>query len=360
MKKTLLLTTALIGTLSILGTAQAEMKIGGGVKTAWKSYDVNTAGSRTLSGFSQERQIDFSTSGTLNNGLAYAAGFSMEQDGSQAGFDGGEGNYVNVTSGNTTIELGNDHILNGDYNIVPRAGNALNEEIDKKLSYGQGIGTIKESMGLGIVQKFDGGLLAVNFVPKVSQSKLSQLTTTAANTFTVTTVDTAIKTGTDDTQVSSDVGKSGYELMFAGGLGVSGLNVALNYASANFDGTNNKQINDLKTMGYGFSYKTGSFAFGAEKVNVEQFAGTEKDMTEIGLTFKMSDNATVGIGQTKTSQETIATGAAVGQDEKINYLQVGYNLGAIGTQLSYIDGENMANSANVDSKTLVLKVNTKF
>jgi hypothetical protein len=83
-------------------------------------------------------------------------------------------------------------------------------------------------------------------------------------------------------------------------------------------------------------------------------------MTEIGLTFKMSDNATVGIGQTKTSQETIATGAAVGQDEKINYLQVGYNLGAIGTQLSYIDGENMANSANVDSKTLVLKVNTKF
>ena len=44
MKKTLLLTSALISTISILGTAQAEIKFGAGVKTAWKSYDVNTAG----------------------------------------------------------------------------------------------------------------------------------------------------------------------------------------------------------------------------------------------------------------------------------------------------------------------------
>ena len=273
MKKTLLLTSALISTISILGTAQAEIKFGAGVKTAWKSYDVSTAGSPTTSGFSQERQIDLSTSGTLNNGLAYSAGFSLEQDGGETGFDGSEGNWVNVTTGNTTLELGNDHILNGDYAIVPRAGAPLNEEIGGKTNFGQGAGTIKESMGLGVIQKFTGGTVALNFVPKVSKA----VTTTKLGeaTYTLTTADTAIKAQTSDTTVSSDVGKSGYELMFAGSLGVPGLNVALNYASADFDGTNSKHtgLNDLKTKRFGASYKFGSFSIFAEKTDVEQFNG---------------------------------------------------------------------------------------
>jgi len=360
MKKTLLLTSALISTISILGTAQAEIKFGAGVKTAWKSYDVNTAGSPTQSGFSQERQIDLSTSGTLNNGLAYSAGFSLEQDGGQAGFDGSEGNWVNVTTGNTTLELGNDHILNGDYGIVPRAGAPMNEEIGGKTNFSQSAGTIKESMGLGVIQKFTGGTVALNFVPKVSKAVTSVKTVTADSTFTSTTVDTSIKAETGDTDVASDVGKSGYELMFAGGLGVPGLNVALNYVSADFDKTNSLQINDLKAKSIGASYKFGSFAIGAEKAEVENFSGKELDMTEIGLTYKISDNASIGVGQTKTEETTMSTGVRIGQEEKINYLQVGYNLGAIGTQLSYIDAQNIDGVANTDADAIVIKVNTKF
>jgi hypothetical protein len=360
MKKTLLLTTALIGTLSVLNSAQAELKIGAHVKTAWKSMEGTSSGAPTTSGFSQERQIDLSTSGTLSNGMKYAAGFSLEQDGSQASFDGSEGNYVNVSFGNTTVELGNDHILNGDYNIVPRAGNALNEEIDGKLDYGQNVGTIKESMGLGVVQKMDGiGTLAVNFVPKVSQKS----TTVKADSASTTSTDASVKAGTDDTKVAGDIGKPGYELMFAGDLGVKGLNVALNYVSASFDGTNNNaagaHTKDQKVVGYGLSYTTGAVSFGAEKVNAELFAGDEKDMLEVGVVFKASDSVSIGVGRTKT-EYTAVGGTKDPDEETINYLQVGYNLGAIGTQFSYISGSDMKHAAGVDQKAYVFKVNTKF
>jgi hypothetical protein len=363
MKKTLLLTTALIGTLSVLNSAQAEVKIGAHVKTAWKSMENTTATGANLSGFSQERQIDVSTSGTLNNGLKYAAGFSLEQDGGQTGFDGSEGNYVNVSFGNTTLELGNDHILNGDYNIVPRAGNALNEEIDGKLDYGQNVGTIKESMGLGVVQKIDNmGTLAVNFVPKVSKASYafgSPTSNSADYSVVSSSTDTAVKAETSDTAVSGDVGKSGYELMFAGDLGMKGLNVALNYVAANFDGTNGLQTKDQKVVGFGMSYTAGPVAVGFEKVNAELFAGDEKDMLEIGAVYKIADNASIGVGRTKT-EYTATTGVKDPDEETINYLQVGYNLGAIGTQFSYISGSNMKHDSTVSQKAYVFKVNTKF
>jgi hypothetical protein len=334
MKKTLLLTTALIGTLSILGTAQAEMKIGGGVKTAWKSAESVTATGPATSGFSQERQIDFSSSGTLNNGMKYAAGFSMEQDGGQAGFDGGEGNYVNVTSGSTTVELGNDHApLNGDFNIVPRAGNAMNEEIGSLsgLQYNQGTGTIKESMGIAVLQKFTGGAVSLNYVPKVGS-----------------------KAETADTTVNATTGANGYEVSYFG-QPVSGLDVFLNYATADKDAA----AKDAKTQSAGVAYSVGSLKFGIEKANNDLNTGAETNTLEYGVVFKMSDNATVGIGHTTTEGKTVA-GADEAAKEKINYLQVGYNLGAIGTQLSYIDADNLGYVATQDSKVLVLKVNTKF
>ena len=350
MKKTLLLTTALIGTLSVLGTANAEIKIGGGVKTAWKSAESITATGPATNGFSQERQIDFSSTGTLNNGLKYAAGFSMEQDGAATGaFDGGEGNFVNVTSGSTTIELGNDHApLNGDYNIVPRAGNAMNEEIGSHgtLKYSQGKGTIKENMGVSVSQKFTGGAITVNFVPKVGIDSLDGSGTNA------------VKANTADTSVAADTGKSAFELSYAG-QPMPGLDLYVNYVDASNKDGSSATNQDAKTTGVGFAYSMGAIKFGVEKVNMDNFNKTETDTLEYGVVFKMSDNATVGIGHTTTEGKTNA-GADEAAKEKINYLQVGYNLGAIGTQLSYIDADNLGYVATRDSKVLVLKVNTKF
>ena len=68
MKKTLLLTTALVGAVSIIGSANVEVKIGAGVKTNYKSFERSSTGSASQSGWSQERQIDLSSTGDLNNG----------------------------------------------------------------------------------------------------------------------------------------------------------------------------------------------------------------------------------------------------------------------------------------------------
>ena len=334
MKKTLLLTTALIGTLSVLGTANAEIKIGGGVKTAWKSAESKTTTGAAESGFSQERQIDFSSSGTLNNGMKYNAGFSMEQDAEDTKFDGGEGNYVSVTSGSTTFELGNDHIaLNSDYNIVPRAGNAINEEIGTYggLLFAQDGGKLKESMGLGVVQEIPTGKVMLNYYPKAQTTAIAQ----------------------GDTKVANDLGTSGYEVAY-GGKPMANLDVFANYRTRGKDGV---ETEDFKGKKAGFAYGLGSAKFGYEYATHET-NGAETKMSEIGVVFKLSDNASMGIGQTKAELKTAA--GVTGLEEKVNYLQIGYNLGAIGTQLSYIDTSDLGGNAAVDPKVLVLKVNTKF
>ena len=344
MKKTLLLTTALIGALSILGSAQAEIKVGGHVKLAYKSME-GFGAARSNSGFSQERQLDFKSEGTLNNGMKYAAGFSLEQDGGETGFDGGETNYVSLISGNTTISVGADSApLNGDFNIVPRAGNAMNEEIgntasagsantiDTKLKFAQDATFTKAPTVISVMQKFDGGAIAIGFAPR-SDDKLNS----------------------GDTQVADHDGKSAHYVAYSV-QPVANLNVYAEYSAQDKNSTN---LQDGKAQSLGFNYTIGSVKIGAERADYEALDKTEKEMTEFGVVMKLSDNATAGIGRTVT-EGTKANGTSEAAKEKVNYLQVGYNLGAIGTQLSYIDADNLGYVATQDAKAVVFKINTKF
>jgi hypothetical protein len=343
MKKTLLLTTALVGAVSIIGSANAEVKIGASVKTNYKSFERSEAGSASQSGWSQERQLDLSSSGDLNNGWKYKAGFSLEQDAGETGFDGSENNYVDFIKGNTTLTIGNDHILNGDYGIVPRVGEPMNDEIssfepndDESIAYAQGLGTIKESMGLGVVQKMDIGTVAVNYVPHSDKDDG--------------------KAQVKDTGVGDNTTKSAYEIMFVGGFGVPGLNTAINYSSTQKDGG---EVNDAELKAFGASYTVGSVKFGAEIAQFEALDGSEIDTQEIGITFKVNDQISIGVGTTKTDGKD-ENGVAAAQDEKIKYLQAGYNLGAVGLGLSYIDADSLGAEADNDTKGLVLKMATKF
>jgi hypothetical protein len=345
MKKTLLLTTALIGTLSILGSAQAEISVGGHVKLAYKSMEGLTTTAKSNSGFSQERQLDFKSSGALNNGWNYAAGFSLEQDGGETGFDGSETNYIQFIKGNTTIHIGADSApLNGDYNIVPRAGNAMNEEIgysstqsthnafNTTLAFAQDATYDKAPTMIAVMQKFDGGAIAVGFAPR-SDDKLNA----------------------PDTAVPTHTGKSVHYIAYAG-KPVANLDVYAEYASQK---KNSSDLQDGKVTGLGLAYTMGSVKVGAERVKYEALDKTEKEMTELGAVMKLSDNATAGIGRTQTEGKT-ANGAAEAAKEKVLYLQVGYNLGAVGTQVSIIDAENLGYVAASDSKAVVFKINTKF
>jgi hypothetical protein len=351
MKKTLLLTTALVGAVSIIGSANAELKIGAHVKTNYKSFERSATGSASQSGWSQERQIDFSSTGDLNNGWKYAAGFSLEQDAEYltddadaalqgSTIDGSENSYVDFIKGNTTLTIGNDHILNGDYGIVPRVGEPMSDEISgfkpngtNAIAYSQSQGTIKEAMGLGVVQKMDIGTVAVNYAPHAGE-----------------------KAAAGDTTVGDNTKLSAYEIMFVGGFGVPGLNTAINYSSTQKDDT---ATQDAELKSFGASYTVGSVKFGAEIAKFELATGAENDTQEIGITFKVNDQISIGAGTTKTDGKD-AQGVATTQDEKIKYLQAGYNLGAVGLGLSYIDADSLGNAADNDTKGLVLKMATKF
>ena len=361
MKKTLLLTTALIGSL-LIGSAQAQTTITGELKMAYKSVEGFGTGTPSNSGFTSERQINFASKGKLNNGLDYAAGFSLEQDGNEDGkgshttgsnavlnaaIDGGEGNYFNIISGNTTITLGMDHILNGDYAIVPRAGAPMNEEIGNLggesartgtrtgLQYSQSLGDNNEFMGLGVIQTIPSvGRLAVNFVPRADDK---------ANT-----ADTAVPI--------TAVGKSAYSVFFVGDLGVKGLQVALERAQ---NEKNTANTTDPKVTAFGASYTMGDFSVGAERQKFTDGSNAETETTELGLTYMINKNASAGIGKIKTEGKN-TSGAALGNDEEIKYLQIGYNLGGFSTQLSVIDAENIAFTSTQDAKSYVFKIATKF
>ena len=347
MKKTLLLTTALIGNLLILGSVQAQTTITGELKMAYKTVEGLSSGARSSSGFTSERQINIASKGKLNNGLDYAAGFSLERDGDETNFDGNEGNYFNIISGNTTVTVGMDHILNGDYAIVPRAGAPMNEEIGvygtatvrtsgsvAGLQYSQSLGDNNEEMGIGIIQTIPSvGRLAVNYVPRSDD-----------------------KASTADTAVPTSVGVPAYSIFFVGDLGVKGLQVALEQAGTSKNGT---ELKDEKVRAFGASYTMGDFSFGAERQNFTDVSASETKTTEFGLTYKINNNASAGVGKIKTESK-LASGASIANDEEIKYLQIGYNLGGYSTQLSVIDTENVGHVAVADSKAYVLKFATKF
>lgn len=349
--KKLLLTSALIslGSLSVLGTANSQTKITGELKGGYKNAEQFAAGARTLSGFTSERQINFQHDATLNNGLKFTAGFSLEQDGADTAFDGLESNWVNFTSGATTFEIGMDHIQNTDRNLQSRVGLPISEVVGAwggstvrttggtvGLQYSQGSFTNKDKMGLGIIQNVGTGNASFNYIPRIDD-----------------------KANIADTDVPTKTGKDAYELTYFGAIpGVKGLSTNLGYNVQSKDGTDRQ---DQKLKLYNLSYTMNNFAVGIEKRDVELADNAEQDSMEYSLSYKITPLASVGIGKIVTEGKN-ASGASYANKEKINYVQVGYNLGAIYTTLNYVDAEDIAYSraSNQDGKAWVANFGVKF
>lgn len=348
--KKLLLTSALIslGSLSVLGTANSQTKITGELKGAYKNVEQFTSGAAALSGFTSERQINFEHNATLNNGLKFSAGFSLEQDGDETAATGLESNWVNFTSGNTTFEIGMDHIQNSDRPLQSRVGLPMSEVVgawggttvrtsgaNAGLQYSQAAFTNKEKMGLGIVQNVGTGNASFNFIPR---------TTDTANI-----ADTAVP--------AAAAGKGAYELTYFGAVpGVKGLTTNLAY---NVQKKNGTDAQDQKLKLYNLAYAFDNFMVAVERRDAELVDLAEQDSIEYSASYKISPNTSVGIGKIETEGKN-AAGAKYSNKEKINYVQVGYNLGAIYGALNYVDAENIAYSASQDGKAWVLNFGVKF
>jgi predicted porin len=344
MKNKLMLTTALAG-LALSTSAFAETKITGSMTLTYGAASGPTA-AESNSGYGRETQIDIRNSGDLNNGMKYEAGMSLEQDGTQAGFDGGEQVFINFISGDTTISFGQDHMPSMSGTIVPRVGkmlgtatagiNARPENPAQGILYlNDPLDSIYSSFGLGLKQKISGGTFTFNYVPSVDDAG---------------TVDAGGGDGTS--------GNAAYEATYNGSF--SGVGIKLGYKHMEKDASNTNVVGDKdgKAYQYGLGYSFGALKVGVQRNDVEPgtATSTDYDTTEVGIAYAINDKLSISASHATTDKDGTTA------DEDINEVSIGYNLGAVGIVLQYAEIENIngSSAANEDGEKLALRLTTAF
>jgi predicted porin len=339
MKNKLMLTTALAG-LALSNSAFAETTIKGSMSLTYAGIS-GTAPAESKSGYGRETQIDIRNSGALNNGMKYEAGMSLEQDGGDTGFDGGEQVFINFISGDTTISFGQDHMPSMSGTIVPRVGKMLGtatsgvQATPTALYKNDPLATIYTSFGLGLKQKIGDGTFTLNYVPSVNDTG-----------------------GSDHGGGAATASNAAYEATYNGSF--SGVGIKLGYKNMDKDASNTNVVGDKdgKAYQYGLGYSFGALKVGVQRNDVEPgtATSTDYDTTEVGIAYAINDKLSISASHATTDKDGTTA------DEDINEVSIGYNLGAVGIVLQYAEIENFngSSAANADGEKLALRLTTAF
>jgi hypothetical protein len=347
MTKKLLATSALFSTLALAGTSFAQTTITGSLDLTLRNTNHSAnGGALSDTSMGRESQINIANKGKLNNGLDYAAGFSLEFDGQQAASTDGsisnEGVYINLISGGTTFHVGVDWMQNAKQDLLTSVGDIL-DEVGQNTVSGAKLTVVgsspKESIGAGIVQDFGNGIRAsVLYVPNDTNQGTGNNGTTTLN-----------NTGTN----------SAYE------VGIRGVNVA--NSGISFDLWRNEKesitpssssVRDTQGTAYAVNYSKAPFSVGYTHQETETAAvATELTSKIAHVTYAIDKNLTASLVYAKTDDSTSSSTA----DEKVKSLMVGYNFGPVGLLVTASRIENIgAVSANGDVDALGISLNTKF
>jgi hypothetical protein len=381
MKNKLLLSTALIGSIVVADLALAQTTVTGNLAINYRAQENKTAAAGSMGstrGFGRESQVNIQNKGKLNNGMDYAAGFSLEFDGNEtyvntlgattAGNER-EGNtisnenlYVNFISGSTTLHLGVDHIQNITTDVTPMVLPLMD-------NVAAGIGAAasntvganpKEAFGFGIIQAIPGTGLTASalYVPRnadfghgdqTAPSDCKTSSPAGANTPLVT----AAHTG--------GCRNSAYEIGLVGAdaFGMKGLGFR---AFKNKEDSQTSAVADLEGDHYGISYRTGPFGVGIEKYKQNRVDATattsgDKKSLQYGATYAVDKNLSVGLVRADTKIATAGT-----KEEKITSAQIGYNLGPVALAAAVSKVTDRGNPAvdGTDSKEIQFRVTTAF
>jgi hypothetical protein len=379
MKNKLLLSTALIGSMVAGELAIAQTTVTGNLAINYRAQENKTAAAGSLGstrGFGRETQLNIQNKGKLNNGMDYAAGFSLEFDGNdrvtreqgaQATGNTYEGNtisnenlYVNFISGGTTLHVGVDSIQNITTDVVPMVLPLMDNVaagIGAKATNTIGANP-KEAFGFGLIQVIPGSGLTASalYVPRNRDFGNGDQTTPA------TCSSASGATGAVSTNaITTGCGNSAYEVGLVGRdtFGVKGLGIR---AFMNEEKAHSSATKDLEGQHYGISYTAGQFAVGIEKYKQNRTSTTvatdaDQKSLQYGVTFAASKDISVGLVQAKTELST-----ATMKEEKITSAQIGYNLGpvAIAAAVSKVDDLGATATAGTDSKEIQFRITTAF
>ena len=359
MKKTLLISSALASGIIYSGSALAQTTVSGSLDLHYKAMSFDGTGLGSVRGIGRESQLNVQSKGKLNNGMDYAAGFSMEFDGINsspvAGQQGqadtnelntvsNENVYIDIIMGSTTLTMGIDHIQNSTNHSAPFVRNVLDDVAASyaAMSATDQIGAkTKEAMAIGIVQNIPGtGInLSALYAPQGGS------------------------TGGSDQNPGSGQRNSSYEIGFTGtdAFGVKGSKI--HFFKNKEEKSNNvfTSIADLEGTTYGVGYNFGQFALGVDvhKTNRQEkteVAAVDMKNTMISGTFAATKDVTLGLVYNKND----ITGKA--GDEKIKAVQVGYNLGPVVITAEYADVENIdgATTTGTSGQQGSVRLSTKF
>jgi hypothetical protein len=353
--KKLLLTSALAGATLVASNAIAQTTVSGSLDISFKAISgesTGATGAASHRGFGKEAQINIQNKGKLNNGMDYAAGFAIEDDGNQTNTLFNENTYIDFISGNTTLTIGQDHIQHSERTLGNFVG-LMAEDLSGTSNTNQvttdgflsAVGADPAaSFGVGIMQKTPVGTFSALYVPSNQRDANASL-------------------GADDTtQDTSD--ESAYEIGFVGDLGVKGLSA---HAFMNKEGKIGGETRDHKGQNLGVAYNFGQITAGYNYKKTEHttvglataVTSNEIKQDEFGLAYAVSPNLSIGAHYAKS--ESNGTGAKA--DAKSKSIAVGYNLGAIALTAQVAQQENInfaTGASTVDVDVLYLRASTKF
>ena len=353
MKNKLLLSSALVGGLIAGSSAIAQTSVTGSLDIHYRLQSFSGTGTGSKQGFGRESQVNIQNKGKLNNGMDYAAGFSLEFDGTGSSAATvanlpdqsvtNENVYVDFISGTTTLTVGVDHVQNSTRHSAPMIRNVLDDVIAYGAVATDQIGArTKESMYFGIVQGIPGTGITLSAI-------------NAPQTGAFGASDQAINTGSEN--------NPSYEIGFVGvnTLGVTGLST---HAFTNkMKAASTTASTDLKGTTYGIGYSFGQFAAGVDVHKTNRSATTattEVNMknTLYGVTYAATKELSVGLIYSKNTIDA----AAAPEAEKAKTVQIGYNLGPVSIVGHYdmFDGIAGSAAATAEGKQAGIRISTLF
>jgi len=380
MKNKLMRTTALVGSMIALGSgiSVAQTTVSGNLDISYRAVsnkNNQTPDHNSFRGFGKETQVSLANKGKLNNGMDYAAGFSLEFDGNDlqgsgtntATYQGlhGEGVYLNFISGNTTLHLGADHIQNPDsHGLINPVGVGYITTFGHNVAVGaNGAGSglypsvtnsPYQAYGAGVIQTVPGvGRLSAYYAPSAADGASGP--------------DIGNNASINNYEGTAE---SGMEVGFTGDFGVKGLTIAAFHNRR--DGADRVAATTAaegKTKGTAL---TGAYNFGQVTAAVDyrkMEGGAKQSGTVVGqthdedikgraasLTFAATKDLSLGVVYGKADSNRVDRPV----DEKTKIVAIGYNLGPVALNAEYTDIDNVGGASAIDGKELIVKASTKF
>jgi len=376
MKNKLLISSALAGSLMFAGvSANAQTTVSGNLNVSYKAVAVEGSKADSFGMFGKESQINLQSKGKLNNGWDYAAGFSIEMDGTDwtgsytsgaTDYPGGattgnfagahlENNYIDIISGNTTVSFSIDHFQNSDFTIANKVGFADPEDMAAGIQVGTtgssnaaraplfiaNTNSAYQFWGVGVSQKTDVGTFGILYNPNASTVTMNDIGNGATK--------------------KMDQANSRYEISFRGDLGVKGLDAFAFYNNSATDtpGTTGS-TNDVTGERYGFAYNIGNVTVAAERARTNAKTDLAITSDALGISYAATKDLSVGYTHAKSKTGASATGSSTYGDETIKMISVGYSLGAITTGVQFAKVANMGGFATSDGDSAIAYLRVGF